>query len=448
MLQLSLPKGGVIGLMNSVRRILVSLFLMGMAGPAWSAMTIEIVGGAANRIVVAIGPFGQPASGQSTGQSATGQDARGQDDVARILADDLSLSGQFRIVSEPSLQVGDTVAPAWGRVRRNDVDAVVVGQVTTLPDKNIEVRFRLYDAVRALQLVGFSYVVPPRSLRGVAHRIAEEVHLALLGSPGAYGGRMTYVVKQGGRFALKVSDIDGHNAFSVFESAEPIISPAWSPDGTQIAYVSFEERRPIVYVQTLGDGKRWAVARFRGSNSAPAWAPDGKHLVVALTRDQSSQLYRMDASGQGEPTRLMRSPSIDTEPVYSPNGRFIFFTSDRGGSPQIYRFELASGETQRMTFDGSYNVSPAVSKDGRWLAFVHRAEGAFRIAAMDLSTRQVQVLTETDYDQAPSFAPNDRIVLYATRIQGRGVLATVSLDGKIKQRLTQEGDLREPAWAP
>ncbi len=417
-----------------MQRVFVSLFLMWMAGPVWSAMTIEIVGGAANRIVVAIGPFGPVAAGQ--------------DDVARVLADDLSLSGQFRIVNEPSLQVGDVLTAGFGRMRKNDVDAVVVGQVTTLPDKSVEVRFRLYDAVRARQMVGFSYVVPPRAVRGVAHRIAEEIHLALLGSPGAYGGRMTYVVKQGGRFALKVSDIDGHNAFSVFESAEPIISPAWSPDGNRVAYVSFEEQRPIVYVQTLSDGQRRAVARFRGSNSAPAWSPDGKYLVVALTRDQSSQLYRVDASGQEEPTRLMRSASIDTEPVYSQDGRFIFFTSDRGGSPQIYRFELASGEALRMSFEGSYNVSPALSKDGRWLAFVHRAEGAFRIAVMDLSTRQVQVLTETDYDQSPSFAPNDRIVLYATRVQGRGVLATVSLDGKIKQRLTQEGDLREPAWSP
>ncbi len=415
-------------------RVIISLLLLWMAGPAWSAMTIEIVGGAANRIVVAIGPFGPVAAGQ--------------EDVARVLADDLSLSGQFRIVNEASLQVGDVLTAGFGRMRKNDVDAVVVGQVTTLPDKNIEVRFRLYDAVRARQMVGFSYVVPPRALRGVAHRIAEEVHLALLGSPGAYGGRITYVVKQAGRYALKISDVDGHNASSVFESAEPIISPAWSPDGTQMAYVSFEERRPIVYVQTLSDGKRRAVARFRGSNSAPAWSPDGKHLVVALTRDQSSQLYQVDASGQGDPVRLLRSASIDTEPVYSPEGRFIFFTSDRGGSPQIYRFERATGETQRITFDGSYNVSPALSKDGRWLAFVHRVEGAFRIAVMELSTRQVQVLTETDYDQAPSFASNDRIVLYATRIQGRGVLATVSLDGKIKQRLTQEGDLREPAWSP
>lgn len=426
-----------------MRRVLISLFLLWVAGPAWSAMTIEIVGGAANRIVVAVGPFGQSALGQP-GSASTPV----QDDIARVLADDLSLSGQFRVVNEPSLQVGDAATPAWGRVRQNGVDAAVVGQVTALPDKNIEVRFRLYDAVRARQLVGFSYVVSPRNLRGVAHRIAEEVHLALLGTPGAYSGRITYVVKQGGRFALKVSDVDGHNAFSVFESAEPIISPAWSPDGNRIAYVSFEERRPIVYVQSLTDGKRWPVARFRGSNSAPAWAPDGKHLVVALTRDQSSQLYRVDASGQGEPTRLMHSASIDTEPVYSPDGRFIFFASDRGGSPQIYRLDLASGEVERISFDGSYNVSPVVSRDGHWMAFVHRVEGAFRIAVMDLSTHQVQVLTETDYDQAPSFAPNDRIVLYATRVQGRGVLATVSLDGKIKQRLTQAGDLREPAWSP
>jgi TolB protein len=418
-------------------RFLVACSLyLSLTGAGWAAMTIEIVGGAANRIVLAVGPFSSPA-------------IAGQDDVAQIVSDDLALSGQFRIVNEPSLLVGDKAAIGWGRVRQNGVDAVLLGQVIPLPNNTIEVRFRLYDAVRAIQINGFSYTLPARALRDAAHRIAEEVHLALLGAPGAFAGRVTYVVKQGGRYSLRVSDVDGHNAFAVVDSAEPIISPAWSPDGQQIAYVSFEERRPIVYVQQVSDGRRWAVARFRGSNSAPTWSPDGRSLVVALTRDQVSQLYRVDASGkEGNPVRLMQSGAIDTEPVYSPDGRFIFFTSDRGGSPQIYRLEVATNEVQRITFDGTYNTSPTVSKDGQLMAFVHRDQGAFRIAVMDLASRQIHVLTETEHDQSPSFAPNNRVILYATRSRGKGVLATVSVDGKIKQRLTQEGDLREPAWSP
>lgn len=409
------------------------LFWQGTAAQG-GGLTIEIVGGASTRVVIAVGPFGDL--------------PKTPDDPAQIVRDDLARSGLFKVLPVEGLAPGEAQVPAWGRLRSQGVDAVLLGQMTRLADGRIEVRFRLHDAVRVRQLIGFSYTVPATQLRQVGHKIADEVHQALLGEPGAYGGRIAYVVKQGVRYALKVSDVDGYNAFDVIDSSEPIISPAWSPDGKRLAYVSFEERKPVVYVQDLANGRRHVAARFKGSNSAPAWAPDGRSLAVTLSRDRSSQIYLISPDGQGEPRRLMASASLDTEPSFSPDGKFIYFTSDRGGSPQIYRFEPASGEVQRITFEGQYNVSPAPSPDGKLLAFVHRLEGAFRIAVLDMETRQMQILSDTDADESPSFAPNSRMILYATRVNGKGVLATVSADGRIKQRLTQQGNLREPTWAP
>lgn len=405
-------------------------------GSVAAGMTIEIVGGAADKVVVAIGPFG----------AVPGL----KEDPAQVVRADLARSGKFKVIPVDDLIPGESQTPAWGRLRSKGIDAVLLGQMMRLSDGHIEVRFRLWDAVRVRQLIGFSYTVKAEQVRQVGHKIADEVHLALLGEPGAYSGRVAYIIKQDKRFALKVADVDGQNAIDIIDSTEPLISPAWSPDGRQLAYVSFEEKKPIVFVQDVASGRRRVVARFKGSNSAPAWSPDGRTLAVTLSRDQSSQIYMLNADGGGEPRRVMSNNSIDTEPAFSPDGRVLYFTSDRGGSPQIYRLDLSSGETlpQRMTFEGQYNVSPAPSPDGKLLAFVHRSEGRFRIAVLDLVSRQMQILTDTDYDESPSFAPNSRLILYATRVGGKGVLAMVSADGRVKHRLTQQGNLREPAWSP
>lgn len=399
-----------------------------------AAMTIEIVGGALNRIPVAVLPFslGAPAAA----------------DPAAVVAGDLGRSGYFRMVEtrgeESPTSPQSLSLPTW---KSRGADAVLMGQTLPAADGRIEVRFWLFDAVRQHQLAALSYTTTAAGLRSVAHRIADVVHEKLLGEPGSYSGRIAYILKRPGRYELQVADADSENAITVAASPEPLISPAWSPDGNRLAYVSFEDKKPVVYVQNLADGSRRAVARFRGSNSAPAWFPDGRRLAVTLSKDETSQIYFLDTE-TGELTRFSRGGALDTEPVISPDGRSMYFTSDRGGSPQIYRAELPGGAVSRVTFEGGYNVSPALSPDGNNLAFVHRRNGKFHIAVMDLKTRQMQVLTDSALDESPSFASNGRSILYATLVNGRGVLATVSIDGKVRQRLSQNGDLREPAWGP
>jgi TolB protein len=324
----------------------------------------------------------------------------------------------------------------------------VLGSVAARNDGRYEVRFRLFDVVKQAQLGGVAYTLTPAQVRATAHRIADYVYEKLTGEKGVFSTRIAYVVKRGTRFELQIADADGAGEETALASFEPIISPAWSPDGKRLAYVSFENKKPVVYVHSLLDGKRHVAANFKGSNSAPAWSPDGSKLAVALSRDGGSQLFLINADGSGL-QRLSNSSGIDTEPVFSPDGSSIYFTSDRGGSPQIYRMPARGGEPQRVTFEGSYNVSPRISRDGKNLAYITRNGGKFQVALLDLASRQVLTLTDSDKDESPSFAPNGRMILLATVIGGRGVLSAVSSDGRVKQRLSvAAGDVREPAWGP
>lgn len=404
--------------------------------PARAELTIEIIGAGSNQFPIAIVPF--------RAEGALPQQ------LTPVITADLTRTGLFRAVdagglNPPPHEPQDVNFPTW---RARGADAVVIGTVAPLPDGRYDVRFRLMDVAKQTQLAGFAYTASREQLRLTAHKIADVIYERLTGDKGVFSTRITYVVKRGNRYLLQVADADGQGAQTVLQSNEPIISPSWSPDGTRIAYVSFEQKKPVVYVQSLTTGARRVVANFWGSNSAPAWSPDGKRLAVVLTKDGGSQIYLLGADG-GEPVRLTRSTAIDTEPNFSPDGQLLLFTSDRGGTPQIYGMSTAGGEARRLTFEGTYNVSPRFNPDGKSFTFIQRNGGRFNVAVQDLTSRQVQVLTDGSLDESPTFAPNGRMILYATEVRGRGILAAVSSDGRVKQRLTVDaGDVREPAWGP
>ena len=419
-----------------MRKLLVAALLSLAACPVLAQLSIEITGAGANRIPIAIAPF--------AGEAALPQG------ITAVMRADLERSGLFRALEVPPLVPQPTEASNvnYAEWKSRLADALVLGSVAARSDGRFEVRFRLYDVVKQSSIGGVAYTMSRDQLRATAHRIADYVYEKLTGEKGVFSTKIAYVVKRGARYELQVADADGANEQAMLVSNEPIISPAWSPNGKRIAYVSFQNKKPIVYVQDVEVPKQNVVANFKGSNSAPAWAPDGSKLAVALSRDGNSQIYLINPDGSN-PRRLSSSGGIDTEPNFSSDGQWLYFTSDRGGSPQIYRMPAAGGEAQRITFEGSYNVSPRVSPDGKSLAYIMRNGGKFQAALLDLNTRQVQVLTDSEFDESPSFAPNGRQILLATVIGGRGVLSAVSSDGRVKQRLTlSAGDVREPAWGP
>jgi TolB protein len=415
----------------------LSLLLILAAPLARAQLSIEITGAGAQRLPIAVAPF--------AGEAALGPG------ITSIVRADLERSGLFRILELPPLSPVPTEASNvnYSEWRARLADALVLGSVAARPDGRFEVRFRLFDVVKQAERGGVAYTLTREQARATAHRIADFVYEKLVGEKGVFSTRIAYVVKRGSRYELQIADADGAGEETALASFEPIISPAWSPDGRRLAYVSFENKKPVVYVHSLLDGKRQVAANFRGSNSAPAWAPDGKTLAVSLSREGGSQIFLINPDGSGL-RRLTSSTAIDTEPRYSPDGRWIYFTSDRGGSPQIYRMPAAGGEPQRVTFEGSYNVSPRLSPDGRTLGYITRNGGKFQVALLDLANRQVQIITDSDRDESPSFAPNGRMILHAAVINGRGVLSAVSADGRFKQRLSGApgADVREPAWGP
>ncbi|PIT80905.1 Tol-Pal system beta propeller repeat protein TolB [Limnohabitans sp. JirII-29] len=419
---------------RNVWQMLLGALLFGIAAlPAMAQFRVEVSGVGLTQVPIAFGPFrGEESSPQK---------------IASIVQADLERSGQFRGLASGKT-IDETERPDLSAMRQLGADALLTGSVGKMADGRFDVRLRLWDVVRGQDLGAMSYVVVAGDLRLASHRISDFVYEKLTGDRGIFSTRIAYVTKAGARYNLWVADSDGENAQSALASPEPIISPSWSPSGSQLAYVSFESRKPVIYVHDVSSGKRRVVANFRGSNSAPTWAPDGRSLAATLSRDGGSQLFMIDAQG-GEPRRLTQSSGIDTEPVFSPDGSAIYFVSDRGGAPQIYRMPAMGGPANRVTFNGTYNISPALSADGRWLAYISRVGGAFKLYVMDLASGNATAITDTTADERPSFAPNSRLLVYATQQGGREALMTTTLDGRIKARLSgQGGDLREPHWGP
>ena len=335
--------------MNPLRRFTLALLGLCWAGFAHAQFRVDVSGIGLQQIPLAFAAFRD--------------EGKAPQNVAGIVRADLERSGLFRGIQLSDV-MDENARPDLTSIKGRGADALTTGSVSRLADGRYDIRYRLWDVVKSQDLGGASFVVVPNDLRLAAHRIADQIYERLTGEKGVFSTRIAYVTKRGTQFSLWIADSDGENAQPALNSPEPIISPSWSPNGSELAYVSFETRKPVVYVHNVASGKRRVLANFRGSNSAPTWSPDGKTVALTLSKDGGSQLFLIDAKG-GEPRRITQSSSIDTEPVFTPDGSAIYFVSDRGGSPQIYRIPSSGGPVQRVTFAGNYNISPALSPDGK-----------------------------------------------------------------------------------
>jgi TolB protein len=428
-----------------MKTILITVFSFLLYFPGWlqAALTIEITQGIEGTVPIAVVPFG-----------ADGNRYAPPQDVAQIIASDLARSGRFAPVAEQDLiaRPVETSQVRFQDWRTLGVENLVIGKVETVGDNQYQVQFRLFDVFRGRQITGYSLPATAERLRYVAHRISDIIYEQLTGDPGAFATRIAYVISESKNgqeeYQLQLADSDGYDPQTLLTSAQPLMSPAWSPDGRKLAYVSFEKRKPSVFVQDIGSGTRKEVASFAGINGAPAWSPDGRSMAVTLSRDGNPEIYSLRLN-DGELKRLTFGAAIDTEPVWSPDGKSIVFTSDRGGSPQLYRMSAQGGRAQRLTFEGNYNASADFAPDGKTVAMVHGESGRYRIAVLDLDSSLLRVVSDGQLDESPSFAPNGSMIIYATESGRRGVLAAVSSDGRFRQRLSlREGNVREPVWSP
>ncbi|MBF6616796.1 MAG: Tol-Pal system protein TolB [Candidimonas sp.] len=400
--------------------------------PVQAQLRVDISGVGATQYPIAIADF----SGDPQGQA-----------VAEVIRADLTRSGQFRLVNATGANLNTESTVSFDEWRSRGADYLAYGSITQSGGQ-YSVSYRLVDSVRKTQLDGVAFNGTEKELRRISHQIADRIYEKITGVRGVFSTRLAYVLQTGNSYELQIADADGQNPQVMLRSKHSIISPAWSPDGQRLAYVSFETGKPVVYVQTLATGQRVPLANYKGNNSAPAWAPNGQSLAIVLSRDGISQIYTINADGSGL-RRVMRSPLIDTEPVYTPDGGSLVFTSDRGGSPHIYRVPVNGGDAQRLTFNGSYNISPALSPDGNNLVYVTRRNGAFRIAIQNMGSGSEQLLTAGPDDESPSFAPNGMQILYSSVQGGRSVLAVTSTDGRVRQTLSAlNGTVREPTWGP
>lgn len=424
-----------------VRTALVALLLGSLNAAA--ELRIEITKGQGQAVPMAVVPFGWE------GEGATPYD------LSAVVSADLARSGRFAplpvsdMLQKPT-RGADIDFSDWRIV---DTQYLVVGRLLADGTGGYDIEFRLFDVFRADLMMGYRMNVDADGLRKAAHQISDLVYEKITGVRGIASTSIAYVSVVGDRrkptYRLIVADADGANARLMMESAMPIMSPAWSPDGRRLAYVSFENDNSHVYVQELRSGARRRVSARKGVNSAPVWSPDGKQLALTLSRaDGNLDVYTLILANQVL-KRITTWPSIETEPGWSIDGKELFFTSDRSGAPQVYRVSAEGGRPTRLTYEGKYNARPRISPDGKRLAVVHNDRGNYRIALVDVDRAYTQVLSEGHQDESPSFAPNGEVIIYASRMGRQGVLSSVSTDGRVHQRIAaSEGDVREPAWSP
>ncbi len=414
---------------------------------AWSTATPAVlditIKGVEKALPIAIVPFGWEAPGAPPV------------DIAAVIAGDLTRSGRFAPMPFSDLASMPTQFEAvnfrdW---RLLGMENLVIGRLLPRADGSFEIEFRLIDVFRARQLAGYRVPARAANLRYAAHQIADIIYEKLLGESGSFATRIAYVTVDKGPagkvFRLQLADADGYGARTLVKSREPLMSPAWSADGERIAYVSFEDRSSAIYVQEVATGARRRISGGEGINSAPAFSPDGTRLAMTLSKDGNPEIYVYEF-GSDRFQRITNNLAIDTEPQFTPDGRSLIFTSDRAGGPQIYRVSLLDGRTERVTLNlGSYNARGRLSADGKRLAMVNGGSGGYRIGVLELASGDFTVLTEGRLDESPSFAPNGSMIIYTTVGRNGTELAAVSVDGRVRQRLTQAGgEVREPVWGP
>jgi len=424
-------------------RFIAIAIAIALALPAHAELVIEITRGVENPIKIAVVPFQVKSSGAF--------DA----DLARLIESNLERSGQFRRVGRETMLSlpGPDDEVFYRDWRAIDSEYTVVGSIARDDDDGFLVRYALHDVYG--ERILFAERVPgdSSSLRDIGHYISDRIYESLTGLKGIFSTRLLYVTaerrsEKDQTFKLILSDADGGRPRTIFQSSEPILSPAWSPDGSRVAYMSYRAKRPGIYIQTLATGEVKRVTSFPGLNSAPSFSPDGRKLVLTLSKDGNPELYVANLR-TGELTRMTKHFAIDTEASWSPDGRSILFTSSRGGKPQLYMMNVASKTIKRVTFDGDYNSNGAFTPDGESIVFVHRTAKRFHIAQMNLITRQISILTETDLDESPSVAPNGTMVIYATSNNEKSLLGLVSMDGRVRVRLPSVSEsVREPTWSP
>ena len=408
-----------------------------MTSHAFAIETIEISGGGTKQINIAVMPYKEVVADRANSR------------MHQIIAADLYRSGFFRSLNVEGLINKPSALSEINYSEMSAIEAQVMtlGQVE-INNNRLKVNWFLVDVNKKTILTTMEFSGPVAQYRAIAHKISDTIYEKLTGIPGVFSTKISYITKNKGRYSLNVADADGFNVQSVVSSPQPIISARWSPDTTKIAYVSFEKKKPIIYIQSLVTGQRTVLANFKGNNSSPSWSPDGRRLAIVLTYNANSQIYLIDADGSNLKP-LIQSAHIDTEPVWSPDGRLIYFTSDRGGRPQIYKVSSSGGEPQRVSFEGNQNLNPNISPDGKMLSYVTQDEGRFRVVLHDLQTGQITKITDGPFDEAPKFSPNGHVILYAHKINGSGELSTVSIDGVVRQSFNiHADDIREPAWGP